>query len=89
MAKRSQPRELRAFVSSTYTDLKDHRAYVIDQLRGAGILVDPMENWTADGDEPKRFSVERVEPCDLCVLLVAFRRGCVPKGEYCSRTEKR
>ena len=33
----------RAFVSSTYRDLKDHRAYVIDRLRRGGIIVDPME----------------------------------------------
>ena len=37
----------KAFVSSTFEDLKEHRAYVIKALRDAGIHVDPMENWTA------------------------------------------
>ena len=77
----------KVFVSSTFIDLKDHRAYVIDALRKAGFFVDPMEDWTADSDEPKVFSQERVDGCDLCVLLVAFRRGHVPEKEAESITQ--
>jgi hypothetical protein len=46
-----------------------------------------MEDWTADGDEPKKFSQDRLNGCDLCVLLVAFRRGYVPDGESLSVTQ--
>src|SRR5262244_934609 len=77
----------RAFVSSTLVDLKDHRAHVISALRRAGFSVDPMEDWTADNDEPKKFSQDRLDGCDLCVLLVAFRRGYVPDGESLSITQ--
>src|SRR5499433_268465 len=77
----------RAFVSSTFVDLKDHRAHVISSLRRAGFSVDPMEDWTADSDEPKKFSQDRLDGCDLCVLLVAFRRGYVPDGESLSITQ--
>lgn len=77
----------RAFVSSTFVDLKDHRAHVIGSLRRAGFAVDPMEDWTADSDEPKNFSQDRLNGCDLCVLLVAFRRGYVPDGETLSITQ--
>jgi len=77
----------RAFVSSTFVDLKDHRAHVISALRSAGIAVDPMEEWTADSDEPKNFSQDRLDDCDLCVLLVAFRRGFVREGEALSITQ--
>lgn len=77
----------KAFVSSTYEDLKLHRAYVIDALRDAGIHVDPMENWTADSNEPKSFSQERVAGCDLCILLIARRRGSIPEGEAKSITQ--
>jgi Domain of unknown function (DUF4062)/AAA ATPase domain len=77
----------RAFVSSTFVDLKDHRSHVISSLRRAGFAVDPMEDWTADGDEPKKFSQDRLNSCDLCVLLVAFRRGYVPDGETLSITQ--
>lgn len=78
---------LKAFVSSTYEDLRDHRSHVIDALRRAGVFVDPMENWTAASDEPKRFSQERLAGCHFCVLLVAFRRGYVPKNETRSITQ--
>src|SRR5215510_6735306 len=70
----------RDFVSSTFVDLKDHRAHVISSLHRAGFAVDPMEDWTADSDEPKKFSQDRLNGCDLCILLVAFRRGYVPDG---------
>lgn len=83
-----QSRPLKAFVSSTYTDLSEHRAYVIDSLRRAGIFVDPMEEWTAAVGEPKKLSRERLDGCDLCVLLVAFRRGYVPAGDFLSITQQ-
>lgn len=78
---------LKAFVSSTFEDLKDHRAYVIKYLRKAGIFVDPMEDWTATSDEPKQFSQDRLVGCNFCVLLVALRRGYVPNGEKRSITQ--
>jgi hypothetical protein len=53
----------KAFVSSTFEDLKDHRAHVIHSLRRAGFWVDPMEDWTADSDEPKQFSQDRLTGC--------------------------
>jgi hypothetical protein len=77
----------KAFVSSTFEDLKLHRNHVIGTLRKAGIHVDPMEDWTASHDEPKMFSQERMKDCDLCVLLVARRRGYVPEGESLSITQ--
>lgn len=84
---KSDSHPYKAFVSSTFEDLKDHRAYVIRQLRRAGFFVDPMEDWTADSDEPKNFSQDRLSGCDLCVVLVAFRRGYVPDGEMRSITQ--
>lgn len=76
-----------AFVSSTYIDLKDHRAHVIRELRRAGFFVDPMEYWTSSASEPKEFSRERLQGCHLCVLLIARRRGYVPSGETSSITQ--
>ena len=77
----------KAFVSSTYVDLKDHRAVVIKALRRAGIFVDPMEDWTSDSDEPKHFSAERVRDCDFCILLVGARRGHRPEAGALSVTQ--
>ncbi len=75
------------YLSSTYEDLKAHRAHVIQALRKAGIQVDPMENWGAAPEVPKVFSKERIDGCDLLVLLVAFRRGYRPRGEDLSITQ--
>lgn len=80
-------KQIKVFVSSTFEDLKEHRNYVIHVLRDAGFYVDPMENWTADSNEPKQFSQNRVKGCDICVLLVAFRRGYIPDGENESITQ--
>ncbi len=77
----------KAFVSSTFTDLMAHRSRVINHLRQAGFLLDPMEEWTSDPMEPQQFSLERVAGCDLCVLLIAFRRGFVPDGAHNSITQ--
>jgi len=60
---------------------------VIKALRNARFFVDPMEDWTADGDEPRKLSVDRVEGCDLCVLLVGFRRGHIPEESALSVTQ--
>jgi hypothetical protein len=79
--------QIQTFVSSTYEDLKDHRAHVIRALRKSKIFVDPMEDWKAASDEPRVFSQDRVKECDFCVLLVAFRRGYVPQNETRSITQ--
>lgn len=83
----SSSKTYKVFLSSTFEDLKDHRAHVIRSLRRGGFVVDPMEDWTADSDEPKTFSQDRLAGCDVCVLLVAFRRGFVPEGEVHSITQ--
>ena len=77
----------KAFVSSTYEDLKNHRRYVISELRSGGIHVDPMEEWTAASSVPKELSKERVIDCNLCVLLVARRRGHIPQRSNESITQ--
>lgn len=78
---------MKAFVSSTFEDLKEHRAVVIQSLRRSSVQVDPMEEWTADSRAPLEFCEARLAECDLCVLLVAFRRGFVPPGKSLSITQ--
>lgn len=62
--------DYKAFVSSIYIDLKDHRAHVIRELRSAGFFVDPMEAWTSSANEPKTFSRETKPIIDLPQKLV-------------------
>ena len=80
--------DYKAFVCSTFLDLQEHRAHVIRELRKAGFFVDPMEEWTSAAPEPKVLSVNRLEGCTLCVLLVARRRGHVPTGDELSITQQ-
>lgn len=80
--------DYKAFVSSTFLDLQEHRAHVIRELRKAGFFVDPMEEWTSAAQEPKVLSVNRLEGCTLCVLLVARRRGHVPTRNKLSITQQ-
>jgi hypothetical protein len=77
----------KAFISSTFEDLRQHRAEAIRTLQAAGLLVDPMENWQADRDTPTRFSAARLDGCRLCILLVAFRCGSTPDGTAQSITQ--
>lgn len=77
----------RVFLSSTFDDLKDHREYVIQELRKAGIDVEAMEMWGADPREPKEFSQDHIKGCDFIVLLVAYRRGYVPEPGGLSITQ--
>lgn len=79
----------RAFVSSTFEDLKDHRTQVIEALRRSSFFVDPMEDWTAAKDEPRELSLDRMRGCDLCVLLVAWRRGHIPKNQKHTRKNQK
>jgi WD40 repeat protein len=79
---------MKVFVSSTFEDLKNHRARVINTLRDGSLHVDPMENWSAASAEPREFCLARVAACDLVILLVAFRRGFVPDGETLSITQQ-
>jgi hypothetical protein len=78
---------VKVFVSSTYIDLKDHRQRVIAQLRRASYHVDPMEDWTSDANEPRQYSLDRLDGCQACVLLVGFRWGFVPPGHTRSITQ--
>jgi hypothetical protein len=61
---------------------------VIKALRQSSFTVDPMEDWTAAPGEPKQFSQDRVKDCDLCVLIVGFRRGHIPEDEDLPEEDK-
>ena len=73
----------KAFVSSTYEDLKDHRRHVIAELRSGGIHVDPMEEWTAGSSAPKELSKK------ACRRLQSVRTACSTQaGSYPSRSRR-
>ena len=77
----------KAFVSSTFKDLQHHRKVVIDQLEKLGFYIDPMEEWSAAGDNAMAVSTQRVKGCDLVILIVAHTCGYRPEGETLSITQ--
>lgn len=67
----------KAFIASTSRDLKPQREFVARQLRDAGLIVDPMENWPAESEHPATLSAKRLVGCQFCIALIAFQRGTI------------
>jgi Domain of unknown function (DUF4062) len=81
-------RIMKAFVSSTFKDLEEHRAKVIAGLRKLpGVQVLAMEDWAADPNQPKRLCLERVRACDVFIAIVGHLHGYIPEGDGHSITQ--
>lgn len=66
------------YVSSTYTDLVEHRAAVIDTLTRRGFDVGCMEKYPAFEERPADKCLADVAACDCYVLVLAWRYGFEP-----------
>ena len=69
----------RIYVSSTYSDLKEHREKVYRVLRQLGHDAVAMEDYVATDQRPLARCLADVEACDLYVGIVAHRYGHVPE----------
>jgi hypothetical protein len=69
------------YVSSTYADLRDHRAATIGQLRRMRHDVIAMEDYIARDESAAVACTSDVAASDLYVGLVAWRYGHVPKDD--------
>lgn len=76
----------RAFVSSTFNDLKEKRAYVVERLRKAGVTPVAMEDWPADAEHPAQLSTKRTAGCHFLIALVAFQRGTFAANDPLKRS---
>ena len=76
------------YVSSTFNDLKDHRAAVREALRKLGHVDIAMEHYVAESKRPLAKCLSDVRSCDLYVGVFAWRYGYIPKGSERSITEK-
>jgi tetratricopeptide (TPR) repeat protein len=75
------------FVSSTYKDLKDHRAAVIEAILGAGRFHPVgMEYFGAQPFSPKEVCAAELAKCEVYVGLIGPCRGSVAEGETRSMT---
>lgn len=61
------------YISSTYGDLKEHRAAVAETLRRCDYNVDAMEKYAARDDRPKPACEADATNCDIYVGIFAWR----------------
>jgi hypothetical protein len=69
---------MKVYVSSTYRDLREHRAAVDRALRRMGHDVIGMEQYVAEGGRPLQRCLADVRLADVYVLILAWRYGYVP-----------
>jgi energy-coupling factor transporter ATP-binding protein EcfA2 len=80
--------DVRVFLSSTFTDLRDLRQEIVSRLRqvfGAQFII--METFGSDEAPPEISSVRRVRECDVFVAVYARRYGTVDYATGKSITE--
>jgi Domain of unknown function (DUF4062) len=70
---------MRIFVSSSFEDLKEHRAAAIRVLRQLGHQVLAMEDMTAGTSAPLSKVLEMVDRSEAYVGIFAWRYGYSPK----------
>jgi hypothetical protein len=75
------------FVSSTYTDLRDERAKVIQALMEMDCIPSAMELFPAADEEQWQFIKKLIDDCDYYVLIIGGRYGSLA-SEGLSYTEK-
>lgn len=80
---------MKAFLSSTFKDLEQHRAAVIARLRRLdGVEVRCMEDFGARSDWPKEFCLREARECDVFIGVTGHLYGFVPAGDDTSITEQ-
>lgn len=72
---------LKVFVSSTSEDLRDYRAVARLAILDMDYKPEMMEHFGASTEPTIQACLDRLDGCDLMVLIVAFRRGWVPSAE--------
>jgi tetratricopeptide (TPR) repeat protein len=79
---------MKVFLSSTYTDLIEHRKAAHDALEQLGLHVIWMEAFGARPVESTKACLDEVEVCELFVGIYAHRYGYIPDGKDISITEQ-
>ncbi len=79
---------MKAFLSSTYNDLIEHRKAAHDALEQLGLHVIWMEAFGARPVESTKACLDEVEEGDLFVGIYAHRYGYIPDGKDTSITEQ-
>ncbi len=69
---------MKIYVSSTFEDLREHRAALDSALRRMGHDVIGMEHYVAEGTTPLERCLADVRSADVYVVVCAWRYGYVP-----------
>lgn len=69
---------MKVYLSSTFRDLREHRAAVDRTLRSMGHDVIGMEQYAAEGSRPVKRCKRDVEAADCYVLMLGWRYGYAP-----------
>jgi Domain of unknown function (DUF4062) len=75
------------YISSTYIDLKEHRAALEHALRKMNYHVCCMEDYVATDERVDARCTQDVMTCDFYVGIIAQRYGWIPPGQEYSITE--
>jgi uncharacterized protein DUF4062/pYEATS domain-containing protein involved in immunity len=75
------------FVSSTFTDLENHRRAVREGIRRLDAQDISMENFGSRDEQPKDECLRLVKQSDLFVGIYAHKYGFIPEGDDVSLTE--
>lgn len=78
---------MRVFISSTYTDLVEHRKAVANALERMELKTGRMEVFCAQPDSPLNVSLEEGSESDLFVGIYAHRYGFIPENQEFSMIE--
>jgi len=77
----------RVYVSSTRTDLKEHRRLLLEVLDRMDHKHVAMEHYAAERRPPIERCLADIAACDLFVSIIAWRYGTIPPGYDRSFTE--
>ena len=79
---------MRIFLSSTFEDLRTHRAAVVKQLDRMTADHAGMEYFPATAETPLANSLAQLKKCDVYVGLIGFRFGSQAPGTPMSMTQR-
>jgi hypothetical protein len=75
---RDMPDQLRVFISSTYSDLREYRAAVVSTLARFGLMPVRLEEFGSAAEPALAAALDAIESSDIVIVLVAHRLGYVP-----------
>jgi hypothetical protein len=75
------------FVSSTFSDLKDERKSIIEELLNANHIPAGMELFTASTDDQFKYIKKIIDNCDYYILIIGARYGSINQKSGISFTQ--